>query len=138
MASRENLPHACAESNSYTITNSFFRLQTTANGTNTYNKRVITLIYVNIVSRWDIYGRSQALRTLASSRPSIFQLGTIFTDISAIALYYHIFVTILCDNPNFAYVIMCFPPFGYQPAAGNHVFKRREVIMPGCDVCTSR
>ena len=61
--------------------NSFLRSQTTANGTKyikLYNKRVITLISVNIDPRWDIYGRS---------RPLISQLGTIFTDISAITIY---------------------------------------------------
>ena len=77
MTSCENLSHACAESDSYTIKKThFLRLQTIGNVTKylqLYNKRVIALISVTIV---------------ASSRPSISQLGIIFTDISAIILYY--------------------------------------------------
>ena len=47
-----------------------------------YNKRLIVLILVNILSMGYLW-------TLTSLHPSISQLGTIFTNISAITLYYH-------------------------------------------------
>ena len=52
----------------------------------------------------------------------------------------HIWDYIWCDYPNSAYLIMCFPPFGYQSTwADNWIscnLNGGEVIMPECDVST--
>ena len=77
--------HKLMPNHSYTTKIHYLKLQTSANGTkylllDLYSKRVIALIPVNIILRWDIYGRELA------TRPSISQLNTIFTDISAITL----------------------------------------------------
>ena len=60
MTSREKLAPDCVEFESYAIKtySDRLRLQTTANGINylkLYNKRVVALISVNIVPRWDVY-----------------------------------------------------------------------------------
>ena len=44
---------------------------------------------------------------------------------------YHIFGSIfdaIFVGAKSAYVIMCFPPFGHQPATGNMYFERGEVV----------
>ena len=101
ITSHKKLSYTCAGIDSYTK-KSFLRSQTTANGTkhlSPYNTKVIALISVNIVPLWDIYG-----------------LGTIFTDIRAITLYY---TNLHKSASKITLIFFKFPVFLGMPNFGN-------------------